>query len=155
MCITKIAGVCVLAAQLTGGGVTDYPMPEVATSYDGKERNVARFYKAERPTFNIEGGILFDTDTLVHIAYDNGYDSQKYDQSRTATVHVTQGFTITDDLSLKVTVGHKFGGDIRESSCTDSYNRQYYCGNLTAWSDYTPKTKQDYSMGKVQLKYRF
>ena len=154
MCITKIAGVCIVAAQLTGGGTYDLPMPEVATSYDGKERSVARFYEKENTPFYVAGGVLFDTDTLVHVSLDSGYDSPKYDIQRSATVHVTQGFDITDKISLDVTIGHKFGGSIRETSCKDSFGREYYCGTLTSWSDYAPQEKQDYNMGKLELKYK-
>ena len=29
---------------------------------------------------------------------------------------------------------------MKHKPCTDSYNRQYFCGNLTAWSDYKDKS---------------
>ena len=154
MCMIKIAGACILAAQLTGGGVYDPQLPETAYAYDGKARDVSKFYEPESQPFQIAGGVLIE-DTLIHVNYDSGYTTEKLKVSDSATVHATQFIDLSDKLQLSVTAGASFGGERKDTACSDSFGRQYYCGTLTAWSDYKPQEADRYLSGSVKLKYRF
>ena len=152
MCI-KIMGVCVIAA-LTNGGFMNPDLPKTAGSYDGKERSVERFYTPESQPFNVGGVVGFDN-TLIKLQYNSGVDTEKLDINQSAYVEVTQRFKITERLSLDATVGTTIGGEVRHTSCKDSLNREYYCGNLTAWSDFEADDNEPYKMGKIQFNYRF
>ena len=153
MCLTKIMGVCV-SAFLTNGGFMNVDLPKTAGSYDGKVRSIERFYTHESKPYNIGGLIALDN-TVINIQYNSGVDTEKLDINQSAKIHVTQRFNITENLSLDATIGTSIGGEVRHTACTDSVGREYYCGTLTAWSDFKPEDQKQYKMGKLQLKYRF
>ena len=151
-----LMGVCLIAAQLTHGSVGhDYGFADTAMSYDGVERSISQFYEPERTTASIGGYAYFDNDVLVELSLDNGYRSQKWNQSRSATIHVSKALAIADKWSVVLSGGTKLGGEIAEEPCRDSYNREYYCGDLTAWSDYSTEQPKDYHMAGITLNYRF
>lgn len=154
MCILNIVGACVVAAQLTGGGVYTPSLPTEAASYDGKVRDISRFYQPESTPFTLSGAVLIEN-TMVHVNYDSGYTTQKRVVADSAVVHVTQMFDISDKLELSITAGTRIGGEVSDTACTDSFGRQYYCATLTAWSDYKPQEADRYLSGSVKLKYRF
>ena len=154
MCMIKIAGACILAAQLTGGGTYNPQLPQVAHSYDGEARDVSRFYQTESQPFTIAGGVLIE-DTLIHVDYDSGYTTQKMRVADSATVHATQYFDISDKLELSVTAGASFGGEQTDTACTDSFGREYYCGTLKSWSTYETPESDRYLSGSIKVKYRF
>ena len=151
-----ILGACLVAAQMTHASVGyDYGFADTAISYDGVERDISQFYEPERTTAHVGGYAYFDNNVLVELSLDNGYRSQKWDQTRSATVHVTKEFELSNKWSVALTAGTKFGGKISEDSCKDSYDREYYCGDLTAWSDHTTEQPKQYHMGGIALSYRF
>ena len=152
MCIT-IKGMCVLAA-LTSVDVYDREMPTEAYSYDGKARDISKFYESESEEFNV-GLVAFIEDTQININYDNGFTSQKLRIDDATTVHVTQNIEIDDQWSLALTAGASFGGKSKHTACTDKFGREYYCGDLTAWSDFSQPEHKQYQMGRVQVKYKF
>ena len=152
MCI-KILGTCAIIA-LTNGGTMNVDLPKTALSYDGKARSVERFYTPETRPFNIGGVIAFDN-TLINLQYNNGIDTEKLDINQSGNISVTQRFNITENVSIDATVGTTIGGEVRHTKCTDSIGKEYYCGNLTAWSDFKESKTEQYRMGKLQLNYRF
>ena len=152
MCI-KIAGACVIAA-LTNGGFMNVDLPKTAGSYDGKVRSIEKFYTPESQPYNIGGLIAFDN-TLINIQYNSGIDTEKLDVNSSANIQVTQRFNLTDNVSIDATIGTTIGGEVRHTSCKDSLGREYFCGNLTAWSDFEEgKTETPYN-GKLKVNYRF
>ena len=152
MCIT-IKGMCVLAA-LTSVDVYEREMPTEAYSYDGKARDISKFYESESDEFSV-GLVAFIDDTRINVNYDNGFTSNKLRIDDTTTVHVTQAIELDDQWSLALTAGASFGGKTRHTACTDGFGREYYCGDLTAWSDFSEPEHEQYMMGRVQVKYKF
>ena len=153
MCMTMIKGLCV-AAALTGGGTYDMPTPEKAYAYDGKARDVSHFYEATNEQFKVGLGVLVEN-TLVNINYDNGYNSEKLSIHDSTTIHVTQRVDLDDRWSLSLTAGTTIGGGQEHTPCTDKFDRKYYCGSLTSWSDFQAPERDQYMMGRVQVKYKF
>ena len=152
MCMTTIKGLCV-AAALTGGGTYDLPTPEIAYSYNGEATDVSRFYEEDNQQFTVGLGILVEN-TLVHINYDNGFNSEKLSINESAVIHVTQNVELDDKWSLSLTAGASFGGEQKHSACTDSLGREYYCGDLTAWSDFQAPEQDRYTTGSIKLSYK-
>ena len=152
-CNTMIGIVCAIA--LTGGGTYDNQMPTTAYSYDGEQRDISKFYEPENELYHVSGYAYLESDTLIEFGYDNGHSAQKYQRDPTLSVHVTQHIPLNDKLSLNVTAGTRFGGNVSETPCYDSFDREYYCGNLTAWSDYERDENESYYLGRVSMSYRF
>ena len=143
-----------MVAALTNGGFMNVDLPKTAGSYDGKERSIEKFYTHESKPFNVGGLLAFDN-TLINIQYNSGIDTDKLDVNQSATINVKQRFNITDNVSIDAVVGTTIGGEVRHTPCTDSIGREYYCGNLTAWSDFEAEDhKQPYN-GSLTLNYRF
>ncbi len=46
------------------------------------------------------------------------------------------------------------GGDSNHQPCVDEYDREYYCGNLTAWSDFKNKKISSKEYG-IKFLYRY
>ena len=152
MCMTTIKGICV-AAALTGGGTYDIPTPEIAYAYDGEARDVSHFYEPTNEQFKIGLGVLVE-DTLIHVNYDNGLNSEKLSINESAIIHVTQKVKLDDKLSLSFTAGASFGGEQKHTACSDKFGREYYCGSLTAWSDFQPAEQDRYTTGSIKLSYK-
>ena len=156
MCMTtSILGACLLTGQVTALDINfDNPMPRTASSYDGKERSIERFYEPEVPNVSAAGYVILDTNTKIDLGFNTGYYSDKYKQDPTFTVGVTQMIELEGTgwdfiLSAKT----RLGGRTKHKACRDSYNREYYCGNLTAWSDFkAPEHNTPYIMG-VKVRY--
>ena len=153
MCLTKIAGICV-SAFLTNGGFMNVDLPKTAGSYDGKVRSIERFYTPESRPYNIGGAIILDS-TLIKVNYNSGIDTEKLDINSSANIQVTQRVKLTDNVSIDATIGTTIGGEVRHTACTDSIGREYFCGSLTAWSDFDAgKHEQPYN-GSLKINYRF
>lgn len=58
------------------------------------------------------------------------------------------------DRTLSTEIYNSFLGSTYHRPCRDDYEREYYCGNLTAWTDFQSKTitSQEYGV-KVIFKY--
>ena len=111
-------------------------LPDTAYSYDGETRDISQFYDQKIPNMQFSGYATTDNgwfdwmiDTGIHteklntVALQLGYNhNYKIDDNQTIT------FGLSQSLSLA-----------KHSACTDDYNREYYCGNLTAWSDFENK----------------
>lgn len=132
-----IAGACLTGAQLDYLTVSPQDTPEmVAYSYDGVARDVSRFYKPEDPSIKLGASFFIDDDIKITAKYDNGYKAQKYEVEDSLAIQYTQVFDITDNTFLTFSGGTTIGGGSEHESCKDSYGREYYCGSLTAWSDF-------------------
>ena len=155
-CMMNILGTCIVAAQLTHADVSTSKNPLItnANSYDGVSRDVSKFYTPKDTMLSVSGN-LYTKNTKVSLHYNNGMNTEKYEMSNMLKVQVTRHMSISNNLSMNITGGYVFGGDESHSSCKDSYNREYYCGNLTAWSDFdNPENKQNWNTG-ISINYKF
>ena len=154
-CLTTIMGVCIVTAHLTHLDVSNKDaLISSAKSYDGIERDVSRFYKPEEKIVSI-GGNIYTRDTKFSIGYNNGIDTMKYDKEDSLSIQVTKVIPISERLRMNISGGTIIGGNESHKSCKDSYNREYYCGNLTAWKDFKYEENNDiYNIG-ISIKYKF
>ena len=56
--------------------------------------------------------------------------------------------------TLSAEVFGSIGGDLRHKPCLDEYDREYFCGSLTAWSDYPTKRISFQEYG-IKVLYKF
>jgi hypothetical protein len=159
MCIS-LFGTCVVAVQLTSLSVGhDLGLPQTATSYDGEIRSISEFYEPERPTIKVGGDIYLGAATRISLDLDGGYQSRKLDIDPTLAIGVDHTIGLSSsrdhDLSLQVHGSVSIGGKQNHTSCVDSYDREYYCGNLTAWTDFVQhETANPYKV-MLTLSYKF
>jgi len=109
------------------------------SAYDSAIKyNIGSFYKSDNPRarmiFNLKEPF---TQTLFSLGYDNGMKSQKLDISRSWFAGVARAFELQTHSHLIVSMGAWLGEKVKERPCYDSYDREYWCPNLTAWSDRT------------------
>ena len=153
MCLTKIAGMCV-SALLTNGGFMNVDLPKTTQDYNGKTHNIERFYTPESRPFNI-GGVIAVDNTIIQLNYNSGIDAKKLDVNSSTDIQVTQRFNITDNVSIDTTIGTTIGGEVRHTACTDSVGAQYFCGNLTPWSEFNTEDHDQPYNGSIKINYRF
>jgi hypothetical protein len=71
---------------------------------------------------------------------------------------LTLGLIVAKQLdsirSISAEIFNSFGGDTNHKPCLDEYDREYYCGDLTAWSDFEKKHTA-YKEWGVKVMYRF
>jgi hypothetical protein len=96
---------------------------------------------------NIPG---FARGQYISVGVDTGMQSEKLVINPAILLGISQSFQVAKRSLVHVGVGSWFGGNIRETPCTDSYNRQYYCGNLTSWNDYRPNHPRSLSFADVR-----
>ena len=130
-------------------------MPTTATSYDGVERDISKFYEDKQTNLYVDGYIILDTKTKVNIGFDNGIKTNKFKQSNTYKIGVTQAIDITPNSYITIGGSTAFGGNISETPCKDDYDREYYCGNLTAWTDYERQENEQNYNSNITYTWRF
>jgi len=112
----------------------------VVSGYDTSVKYyVGNLYQANSDRFqfilNIPG---FEKGQYFSIGYDNGVQSQKLSMNQSIFLGFSQSFQIAKQTLFNIGAGTWLGGNISESPCVDSYDRQYWCQNLTSWNDYHP-----------------
>lgn len=75
---------------------------------------------------------------IYTIGFDSGVITPKLQVNKSFMIGMTI-FKQSSNRSLFIFgFGGWLGGKISESPCYDSYDREYWCQNLVAWSDYKP-----------------
>jgi hypothetical protein len=112
-----------------------------ASAYDSTSTRygMSNFYALQNDQRRLVGHINgFSKGELFSIGYDSGINAQKLNVNSSVYACYTKTLSFTKSSLSSVSFGGWFGGKTTESPCTDSYDRQYSCRTLTAWSDYTP-----------------
>lgn len=93
--------------------------------------------------------------TFVSVGYDSGSRSEKISISKTFYL----GFAMYKKLDSTSAVYLMAGGwqkeRINEQPCVDSYDREYWCPNLTSWVDHKPLTSSPLRYAEVRYERRF
>jgi len=151
-----IGAACLIAARLTSLEVTtDNGLPTTAYSYDGEARDISMFYDNQEAIVSATGSLYFDTNTKVDLGYNTGIVTNKLEITDTFQLGVTQLFSLDEQSSIAVGASAAFGGKQVHKPCLDSYQREYYCGNLTAWSDFKEPTHENPYSLSVRYSYKF
>lgn len=144
--------------KLTHGETYNINLPDVAHSYDGVARDISKFYKPSNTQFYIGGQWTNrKRDTSILFTYDNGFNSDKLDIQPSLRLGINHVKEIEKNTFITLSGSRKFGGDTKHTSCVDSLGGEFYCGNLTHWSDFKDKDSKDgetYDVG-IRLTYLF
>ena len=130
----ELAGIVVTSLNM---GFVD--LPDTAYSYDGKERDISKFYEQTIPTTQIGGYTILDDKNWIEGSISTGLYTRKMDVYPTINATWNHLMPINNNWSVTTQIGAKIDLGTTHRPCTDSYDRKYYCGNLTAWSDFKQK----------------
>ena len=103
----------------------------------------------------VSNTILQSPNTIYSIGFDTGVSTAKISIKPSIFLGVTHVFGINKNSYFLVGGGAWFGGKVSETACYDSYDRAYWCQNLTAWSDYQPSYPQNFEYLDIKYIYRF
>lgn len=112
----------------------------VCSSYDSDICfDVSRFYKADRPQLGLVGLFALNGSTMLQWGFNTGYDSPKMTVSPSLLVGLAKRFYLSDnrDSHFIIEASQWIGASVKHRPCLDDFNRQYYCGSISAWSDFS------------------
>ena len=126
-------------AGITAFNISYADLPDTALSYDGTARDVSNFYSQSVPNFHLAGRYALQDRTALTWSLDTGTHVKKLNtlgfglglSHRIPTSYQNTYWTVSGSSTVSL---------MKHKPCTDSYNREYYCGNLTAWSDFEDKS---------------
>lgn len=121
-----------------------YPVPTyglVCSAYDASVcANVSGFYKFNQQTLQRVTLVgAFVNQWGVRFALTTGAQAAKLVIDPRLQVGVIHTKLMSSGRSLSGEVYGSVGGAMKHKPCLDSYDREYFCGSLTAWSDYPNK----------------
>ena len=122
-----------LIAGITAFDIYYANLPDTAYSYDGEARSISQFYNQKIPNVYLGGYYPLGDSTNLLWAVNTGTHTDKLSDG-SLMLGIQHGYKINDKWSImgQASITTNFNN---HSPCTDNYNRKYYCGNLTAWSD--------------------
>ena len=123
---------------LKNTGEVLFNAPERALSgYDSAiAHNVGDFYQANNNRVNIIiNKYVGNTGVLTSVGFDGGSRAAKFNVSNSKYLGLARSFAFGGRSTLYLSTGRWFGGEVSETPCIDSYDREYWCPNLTAWID--------------------
>lgn len=115
------------------------------------------FYHSSLPQILLSGYIKLDGNNALIFGLDSGFRSEKVTVSPAAMIGLTHRIYLTTkrDAQFVVEAAGWVGQSVSHTPCYDSYDRAYYCGNLSAWSDFTYDRHPTDLYLKVWLDYAF
>ncbi len=117
--------------------------------------NTSNFYKPKTPQTIVSGYYFFNKNDALILGLNTGYNSPKLIIQPSIALGYSSRIEL--DRSKQVVIeGTKWlGGSIEHKPCVDSFDREYYCGNLSAWSDFHYQSNiNSYSM-RVMYQWKF
>lgn len=139
----------------TSGGATIFSVgTSVASAYEADVRyDISRFY-THRPRIKfVVTEYLSRHELYFSYGIDSGMRSDKLEVMPALFLGVAKGFALSERFSAAVSLGGWIGGSVHESPCLDSYDREYWCPRLMAWSDYQPSYPKPYQYIDFRVSY--
>ena len=101
-------------------------------------QNINAFYKPKTPEFIVTGLYKLNGDNILSFGANSGFDSEKLRISPSFMLGAATRYYLNDkkDSHLILEGQYWLGSSVSHKPCLDSFDRQYFCGNLTAWSDF-------------------
>lgn len=128
--------------------------PWVTSAYDATSApyEITPFYTSKSTrTRLVVNYFIPSTSILLSGGYDSGSDAEKITVSASKFVGLSTFWRLSSQSALYLLMGAWGDQDVTERPCLDSYDREYWCANLTAWSDHVPLDSA--RLNFVHLKY--
>lgn len=129
----------------------------VSSGYDSAVTyDISEFYKKSNNRIKVISNFILDKpNTIFSIGFDSGVIAEKIVVQQNLFLGITHAFKVKNKSYMVLSAGSWFGGGIKEYPCYDLFDREYWCQNLTAWSDYNPKYPKNYNYIDVKYIYKF
>lgn len=130
---------------------------------NGDAYDMAHFYRAKRPQFNVQAAIKWLETPRLHLSLpvqiDNGYEADLYRAKPYIGLGLVAQWAATDRLVLGFHLHDalQIGGAVRESPCHDGFRRRFHCGTGLPWSDAGAYLRHSNvaTFGELRLNWRF
>ena len=128
--------------------------PRVTSAYDSTSASyeITPFYasKSSRTRW-VVNYFIPSTSILLSAGYDSGSDADKITVNASKFFGLSTFWRLSTQSAAYLIVGAWDQQDVTERPCIDSYDREYWCANLTAWSDHVQLESAQFNF--IQLKY--
>jgi hypothetical protein len=149
--------------QIEDSHRTSYVWDGRFNAINGDAHNVAHFYRAKGPQFNMRTAVkLHETPRLrltLPLQIDHGYKADLYRARPYLGLGLVAQWAASERLVLGLHLHDalQIGGEVRESPCHDSFRRQFHCGTGLPWSDAGPHLRQNNvaTFGQLSVNWRF
>ena len=140
-----------------GGLPIAYNPTVVSSAYDRSiKSDVSGFYNYSGYRYKfILNTLPFQPGQIISVGFDSGVNASKLNIRPSFLLGYVDTYKVSERSLFNLSVGSWLGGHISESPCLDSYDRAYWCQNLTAWSDYHPNYPKQTSYIDMKLISRF
>ena len=131
---------------------------KVTSEYDETSNAYAmtHFYTAAKHRQHLISNFLIpNTKALISIGYDSGSRAEKIAISKTFFIGLSAYKRLDSNSAIFFMAGGWQKEKIIEKPCIDEYDREYWCPNLTAWSDYKPLSTSPLRFAEVRYERRF
>lgn len=121
----------------------DYLMAVPTTVCSGYDASVChpvgQFYQSNRVPILASALVFLDRDEILQLAFNSGFNSAKLKVTPSIMLGAGRRFYLNESHTSQIVLhGYRwFGSRVTHRPCLDSFNREYFCGSLTAWSDFT------------------
>jgi hypothetical protein len=119
------------------------PKPSTVCSiYDsGVCFDVSELYNPSYPQVIFSGMFASNADTIFSFGFNSGFSSPKVTVTPAIMLGLSKRFYVGNikerDSHIILEANSWFAGSVKHSPCYDSFDRAYYCANLSAWNDFS------------------
>ena len=121
--------------------IMNKPTSVCSAYYSSSCYNVRSFYQPRFPQFILSGFYAADTDTILNVAVNSGFKSEKVTVGPSIMLGIAKRFYVGDvsrqNSHVIFEMNAWLAGSVDHQPCYDSFDRAYYCGTLTSWSDFS------------------
>jgi len=119
--------------------------------------DTTRFYKLDIPQIVLSGYAKLDGSNALLFGLDTGFRAQKITVSPALLLGLSHRAYLSErrDAQFVFELAGWLGQSVSHTPCYDSYDRAYYCGNLSAWSDYSYDAHPTETYVKLWFEYAF
>ena len=148
---------CIISANIINGGSYTEKTPIVSVDNANIIHNIAHFYKIQNNQFNINGYLIFDTNTRLDLGYDNGLNSEKRNRKKALSIGLTQLNFMNDNEILTYGASVKIGGKVTDTPCRDEsgMERLFHCDNLASLESFSQSEYENPFQVIVKYIYKF
>jgi len=132
--------------------------PKVTSAYDPTSAvyELTPFYTAKSlRTHLILNYFIPHTSLLLSAGYDSGSDAEKITVNASKFFGLSTFWRLSSQSAVYILVGAWEPQGVTERPCVDSYDREYWCANLTAWSDHVPMESVQANFVNLKYELRF
>ena len=130
--------------------------PIRAASYNDGNYDVAEFYEADSARISMVWHYAGrKAGEIISVGIDSGYRADKITIRPALFIGYAQSMELEHGKYLTFAIGGWLGGKSTHKPCSDAFDREYYCGNLTAWADFRSQRDELQHYYRLVYKHEF